>query len=94
MVFIDNFFINIKLLTALKGFNISKYKKTKAGFGFCLKLLKIRELSTKKNNWGIKIYITTTKNVFCFIWQDLETNQIMTTIHSTTDLNSSVFIFK
>lgn len=67
----DTFFTNIKLLTTLKGLDINKYKTTKAGFGFCLKLLKIPKLSTKKKNQGIRAYIITTKNIFCFIWQNL-----------------------
>lgn len=48
VVFMDNFFINVKLLTALKQIGIGGCGTAKAGSGFPPELLEIRELSTKK----------------------------------------------
>lgn len=50
MVFIDNFFTNMKLLTALKNLNIGKYKIIEASYRFVLELLEIHELSINKND--------------------------------------------
>lgn len=68
----NNFFINIKLLIILKDFGISRYKTVKTRSKFLFELLKIYELSIKKGNYGMKIYTTSTKDIFCFIWQNLE----------------------
>ena len=38
--------------------------------------------------------IIATEDVLCFVWQDLGTTQIMTTVHSACDLESSVFLPK
>lgn len=94
VVFMDNFFTNVKLLKALKNIGIGARGTAKAGSGFPVELLQIRELSTKKKNWGMRTYTTATPDVLCFVWQDLGTTQIMTTVHSARDLEKSEFIPK
>ncbi len=71
VVFMDKFFTNVKLLTALKHMGIGGCGTAKAGSGFPAELLEIRELSTKKDNWGTRTYTTATEDVLCFVWQDL-----------------------
>lgn len=73
VVFIDNFFTNVKLLIALRELGIGVCGIAKAGSGYPIELLEIQELSTKKNDWGIKEYTTASKDVLCLVWQDLGT---------------------
>lgn len=94
IVFMDNFFTNVKLLTALKHMGIGGCGTAKAGSGFPSELLEIRELSTNKDNWGTRTYTTATEDVLCLVWQDLGTTQVITTVHSASNLESSVFIPK
>lgn len=92
VVFKDNFFTNVKLFTALMGLGIGACGTAKAGSGFPIELLEIWELSTKKNDWGLKAYTTASKDVLCLVWQDLGTTQIMTTVHSVQDIKKSEYI--
>lgn len=92
MVFMDNFFSNVKLFTALKDLSIGAVGTAKLGSGFPVELLEIRELSTKKNVWGMKAYTTASEDVLCLVWQDLGTIQIMTTVHSVEDIETFEFI--
>lgn len=48
----------------------------------------------QRNKQEIHTYITATLNVLCFVWPDLGTTQIMTTVHFASDLESSEFISK
>ena len=52
----DNFFTNVKLFTALREPGIGACGTAKAGSGFPIVLLEIRELSTMKSDWGMKAY--------------------------------------
>ena len=90
----DDFFTNVKLMKALKDIGIGTCGIAKAGSGFPVELLQIRELSTKKKNWEMRTYTAATSQVLCFVWQDLGTTQIMTTVHSASNLEKLEFIPK
>ena len=93
VVYMDNFFINVKLYTALKELEIGACETVKNGSGFTPELLTFQEVSTKKNNWGIKAYFTV-EEVLCLAWQDNNTVQLMTTIHTPNDLKAYNILFK
>ena len=52
MVYMDNFFTNVKLYTALKELGIGACGTAKNGSGCPPELVTFREMLTKKNNWG------------------------------------------
>lgn len=90
----NNFLTNIKLLIALKDLGIDRCKTTKARSRYPTELLKIDKLSIKRDNQITKLHIIAANDDFCFIWQDLKTTQIMTTIYFANVLDFLVFIFK
>lgn len=63
VVFIDKLFINVKLFTVLWVVRIYIFRITKVGSNFLVELFEIWELSTKKNNWGIKTYTIVFKDI-------------------------------
>ncbi|SLM34182.1 PiggyBac transposable element-derived protein [Lasallia pustulata] len=83
----DNFFTNVKLYTALKELGIGACGTAKNGSGFPPELLTFREVLTKKNNWGMKAY-STVEEVLCLAWQDNNTVQLMTTVHTPADMEA------
>ena len=64
VIYMNNFFTNVKLYTALKELGIGACETAKNGSGFPSELLTFREVLTKKNNWGMKAYFTV-KEVLC-----------------------------
>lgn len=40
----------------------------------------------------MKAYTTASREVLCLVWQDLDTTQIMTTVHFVKDIEISEFI--
>lgn len=40
----------------------------------------------------MKAYTTVSKNVLCLVWQELDTTQIMITVHFVKDIETSKFI--
>ena len=93
VIYMNNFFTNVKLYTALKELGIGACETAKNGSGFPSELLTFREVLTKKNNWGMKAYFTV-KEVLCLAWQDNNTVQLMTTIHTPDDLEAYDMLFK
>ena len=61
VVYFDNFFINSKLLLALRERGFSACGIYKSGSGMTLSLLAIKELANKKRDWGTKALITIDK---------------------------------
>lgn len=88
------FFTNVKLLKPLKDIGIDACGTAKAGSGFPVDLLQIRKISTKNKNCLYNTCTTATPDVLCCVWQDLGTTQIMTTVHSASDLEKSEIIPK
>ncbi|SLM35791.1 PiggyBac transposable element-derived protein [Lasallia pustulata] len=83
----DNFFTNVKLYTVLKELGIGACGTAKNGSGFPPELLTFREVLTKKNNWGMKAY-STVGEVLCLAWQDNNTVQLMTTVHTPGNMEA------
>ena len=89
VVYMDNFFTNVKLYTALKELGIGACGTAKNGSGFPPELLTLREVLSKKNDWGIKAFSTVEDSVLCLAWQDNNTVQLMTTVHTPKDMEAS-----
>ena len=87
VVYMDNLFTNVKLYTALKELEIGACGTAKNGSGFPPELLTFREVLTKKNNWGMKAYFTV-EEVLCLAWQDNNTVQLMTTVHTPSNMEA------
>ena len=82
VVYLDNFFINSKLLLALRERGFGACGIYKSGSGIALSLLAIKELANKKRDWGTTALITIDKQILCLAWQDNNTVLLMTTIYS------------
>ena len=93
VIYMDNFFTNVKLYTALKELGIGACGTAKNGSEFPSELLTFREVLTKKNNWGMKAYFTV-KEVLCLVWQNNNTVQLMITVHIPDDLKTYDMLFK
>ena len=93
VVYMNNFFTNVKLYTALKELGIEAYRTVKNESEFTPELLTFQEVLIKKNNWKIKAYFTV-EEVLYLAWQDNNTVQLMTTIHTLNDLKAYNILFK
>ena len=84
VIYMNNFFINARLYMALKKLEIEVCETAKNESEFSVKLLTLQEILMKKNNWEKKAY-STVKEVLCLTWQDNNTVQLMSTVHSFSD---------
>ncbi len=89
-LFVDNFFISVKLFKALKIMNIEACETTKVESGFLTQLIRLRAAATKEKHWGkMSLMIVESnkkmniekENVLCMIWVDLNIVQYMITMH-------------
>ncbi len=72
IIYIDNFFILIKLAIALKKLGFAILDICKVGFDMSKKQLMVKKVSTKQQNWGFKtITIDATSKMLCITWQNL-----------------------
>ena len=102
VIFLDNFFTNTKLFKALKTIGIVACGTAKSGCGFPVDLLRLRIAATKNKDWGKKALMTVTANkskksniddgdILCMAWVDLNTLQLLTTVHTIEDLKTSFY---
>lgn len=99
VVFLDNFFTNVRLFKALKTIGIGACGTVKSGCGYPTDLIRLRAAATKAKNWGEKV-ITTVKsdgkiiedgNILAMAWVDLKTVQLMTTIHTVEEMKTDFY---
>ena len=81
LLYVDNFFMNLKLATVLRRFGVAICGTCKQGSGFSEELLRLRACSTKSKDWG-KQSLDVVQNVACIAWQDNNVVQFMTTGHT------------
>ena len=93
VVYMDNFFTNVKLYMALKELGIGACGTAKNGSGFPPELLTFREILAKKKDWGMKAY-STVEDVLCLAWQDNNTVQLMTTVHTPSEMEAYDIVSK
>ena len=86
VIYMNNFFTNLKLFEHLKELRIGACGTAKNGSGFPKELLLLRENLTKKSHWGTTAYTTVNDSVFCLAWQDNNTVQLMSTVHGPEDM--------
>jgi hypothetical protein len=98
VVFLDNFFTNIRLFKALKTIGIGACGTVKSGCGFSADLLRLRAAATKNKNWGEKAIITVKRDklieegdILCMVWVDLNIVQFMIIIHTVKDLETDSY---
>ena len=91
ILYIDNFFTSIKLFKTLRTLGIDACDIAKSNSEYSFSLLAIRDVITKKNNWGLKTH-TVIDEMLCMIWVDLNTMQLMTIAYNISDIKTSYFL--
>lgn len=64
----------------------------KAGSGYPVSLLALRDATTKKKNWGLEAHTVIEDEVLCMAWVNNNTVQSMTTAYDISDINTSYFL--
>ena len=91
ILYTDNFFTSTKLFKTLRTFDIDACDIAKSGSEYSFSLFAIRDVITKKNNWGLKTH-TVMNEVLCMIWVDFNTMQLMTIVYNISDIKTSYFL--
>ncbi len=100
VLFVDNFFINVKLFKALKIINIETCQMTKVESKFSTELIRLRAAATKKKHWRkMRLMITSlnkkmnikNENVLCMIWIDLNIVQYMIIMHIIDEMKQITY---
>ena len=91
ILYTDNFFTSTKLFKTLRTLGIDACDIAKSDSEYSFSLLAIRDVITKKNNWGLKTH-TVIDEVLCMIWVDLNTMQLMTIAYNISDIKTSYFL--
>ena len=89
MVYADNFFVNVKLASALRTIGIALCGTSKCGSGFSRDLLRLRSCSKKSTDWGKKA-TEIVDNVLCLAWVDNNVVQFLTTGHDRQHAEEAV----
>ena len=80
-MYIDNFFINVKLFKYFCQYGIDAYEIIKADSGFSIEMLFFWDILTKKKDWDFLQTTIVDDKMLCVLWQDLNIVQLMTTYH-------------